>query len=638
MVNGGCRLRARRPGASMAAVRPLLASLAAIATLLVCPAAALAQQARPIQEGPEASGPERFLGAPATPQAVAAPQPPRHPFMAPNGRSVLHEDAYMTDTHFGPGPLGRDMSTLSTFLVSECASITFDSRDRLVSICVGLDRPTLSLFDPRTLERLASMPLPERQAGGSVNPFNDFSGGGYFYLDERDRAIFPTNDRHLYVVGQTPEPGFVLERDYDLNPVVPSNDRINSALPDYSGRIWFVTVGGLVGTLDPASGALHVERLLAEGITNSFSVDETGGVYVVSDAALYRFEAGPSGEPKVVWREAYDDSGIRKPGQSDAGSGTTPTLMGKEFVSITDNADPMNVVVYRRSATVAGSRVVCKQPVFEQGASATDNSLIGTERSMVVENNFGYSGPGATTQGGVTSPGIERVDIDRDGKGCHTVWKSGVRAPSVVPKLSLANGLVYTYTKEPREDDTDAWYLTALDFRTGRTVYSRLAGTGLGFNNNYAPITIGPDGTVYVGVLGGMARLADAVPPGSGSPPPGPPASGPRPGQRPLNLSIRLEGRKGRTSSGRSCFRSVTRARLAGSGVDRVQRAVFKVNGRPAGRDQRPPFRVPIEPRLLRFGRANVLAITGRSRGSAFVTFLEFRMCARTSRAPRFTG
>ncbi len=52
-----------------------------------------------------------------------------------------------------------------------------------------------------------------------------------------------------------------------------------------------------------------------------------------------------------------------------------------------------------------------------------------------------------------------------------------------------------------------AWYLTALDFRTGRTVYRRLAGTGFAFNNNYAPVTLGPDGTAYVGVLGGVVAL-----------------------------------------------------------------------------------------------------------------------------------
>jgi hypothetical protein len=40
-------------------------------------------------------------------------------------------------------------------------------------------------------------------------------------------------------------------------------------------------------------------------------------------------------------------------------------------------------------------------------------------------------------------------------------------------------------------------------------VFKQLAGFGLGFNNNYAPVTIGPDGTAYVGVLGGLVALRD---------------------------------------------------------------------------------------------------------------------------------
>lgn len=58
-----------------------------------------------------------------------------------------------------------------------------------------------------------------------------------------------------------------------------------------------------------------------------------------------------------------------------------------------------------------------------------------------------------------------------------------------------------------RQDNVDAWFLTALDFRSGRTVYRRLAGTGLGYNNNFAPVSIAPDGTAYVGVLGGIVEL-----------------------------------------------------------------------------------------------------------------------------------
>ena len=71
-------------------------------------------------------------------------------------------------------------------------------------------------------------------------------------------------------------------------------------------------------------------------------------MYIVSDAALYRFDAGADGTPAVTWREKYPNSGVQKPGQVSPGSGTTPTLMGSEYVAITDNADPMDVVVYKR--------------------------------------------------------------------------------------------------------------------------------------------------------------------------------------------------------------------------------------------------------------------------------------------------
>jgi outer membrane protein assembly factor BamB len=81
-----------------------------------------------------------------------------------------------------------------------------------------------------------------------------------------------------------------------------------------------------------------------------------------------------------------------------------------------------------------------------------------------------------------------------------------------VPKLSLGDGLVYTYTKPERDDSEDAWYLTAVDFRNGKTRWSRLAGVGLGFNNNYAPVTIAPNGTAYVGVLGGVTMFRDTPP------------------------------------------------------------------------------------------------------------------------------
>jgi hypothetical protein len=485
--------------------------LLVVAMLLVSGSSAAAETPpTPIPEGPERDDFPTFIGSPATPNPVSAPEPPRHPFMAPNGRSNIHNDAYMTDTYKVSGPLGHNMVRRSTYQQAECASLTFDRLNRIVAICVGLEGPRLAMFRARSLDLLATFPLPPRSPGGG-DPFTDFSGGGYFYLDNQDRAVIPTNNRHVWIVGETTSsagPGFALERDYDLSSTVPSGDKLFSVLPDWSGLIWFVSQGGIVGTIKPDDGRIKALPTNEE-ITNSFAVDETGGVYIVTDVALYRFDARPNGTPQMTWRRVYRNSGIKKPGQVDAGSGTTPTLMGSRYVAITDNADPMNIVVYRRAKQVAGSRLVCVQPVFQKGAGATDNSLIGTDRSMIVENNYGYSGPTATTDGRTTSPGLERVDIKEDLSGCRTVWRSSERAPSVVPKLSLANGLVYTYTKPEDPNGTDAWYFTAISFHKGTTVYKKLAGTGLGFNNHYAPVSIGPDGTAYVGALGGLVLLRD---------------------------------------------------------------------------------------------------------------------------------
>ena len=146
----------------------------ALAVALAAPAAASAQ--RPIPQG-STSAPA-FTGGPWTSQPVFAPLPPRHPFMAPNGSSNLHEDAYQSDASQRTGPLGRDMQVTSTFYAHECASVTFDAKGRLVTVCVGLDRPVLKLLDPRPLAEIASFDLPPRQPGGDPSStFTSFGGG-----------------------------------------------------------------------------------------------------------------------------------------------------------------------------------------------------------------------------------------------------------------------------------------------------------------------------------------------------------------------------------------------------------------------------------------------------------------------------
>jgi hypothetical protein len=449
------------------------------------------------------SGPA-FDGMAVTPRPIATPKTPEHPRMAPNGRSNIHVDAYQTDTNLIRGPVG-DTSTDSIFFAHECASITFDSKGRIVTICVGLDRPVLVLMDPVTLMPLASYELPPRQPGAKSNPFTDFSGGGYFYLDNRDRAIMPTTTRHVYVIAQTDAPGFKVVEDYDLNGAVAPDDKLISALPDWRGRLWFASTDGVVGWISPRSGKVH-SKDLGEPIGNSFAIDERGSVYIVTDDALYRLRA-KKGKVSEQWRRGYPNTGEVKSGQTQAGSGTTPTLLaGGRLVAITDNADPVNVLAFKRAIKPRGKRLVCKRPIFDEGTSSTDQSLIGTGRSIIAENNYGYS-IAATENGGTTEGGLQRIRIGKRLRTCRTIWRSEEIAPSVVPKVSARTGLVYTYTKPEGSAQEDPWYLTALDFRSGKTRWKRYAGDGLGFNNNYAPITIGPKGRIYLGVLGGMVAF-----------------------------------------------------------------------------------------------------------------------------------
>jgi hypothetical protein len=486
-------------------------ALVAASTLLLGGTAAAAAPVVPIPEGPAPQSPG-FVGHPATSHPMRAPKPPQHPFMAANPGNNIHDDAYMTDTYAGTGPMGADPAVSSTFYGGECASVTFDAQGRLETVCVSAASVTLRLLDPVTLEELASYDLPPRRTdpGGG---FNDFTGGGYFYLDQRDRAVVPTSTNHLFVVAQTPGPAFELARDYDLTGAIGTDDKIVSVIPDWKGRLVFVTKSGVVGAVQRASGDVRTVDL-GETIANSFAVDDDGGVYVVTARAMYRLDVSRTGRPQVTWREKYANTKVQKPGQVSAGSGTTPTVMGRKWVSITDNADPMQVVVYRRGAGVRGDRQVCSIPVFDKGSSATENSLVGAGRRIIVTNNYGYTGPTATSEGGVTTPGIERVDIDKDGRGCHHVWSNAKRrSPSSVPKLALGSGLFYTVTKDPVPQDPtgteDAWYLSAFDARSGKRVFGIRYGTGLGFNVNYAPVTIGPDRAAYVGTLGGLVRIAD---------------------------------------------------------------------------------------------------------------------------------
>ena len=71
----------------------------------------------------------------------------------------------------------------------------------------------------------------------------------------------------------------------------------------------------MTGTvLNPLAGQDGQPAVLNEAIGNSFAMDQSGGVYIVSTQALYRYQS-VGGTPTVTWRTTYDNTNTVKPGQ-----------------------------------------------------------------------------------------------------------------------------------------------------------------------------------------------------------------------------------------------------------------------------------------------------------------------------------
>jgi hypothetical protein len=469
---------------------------------------AAAQPAREIPRlGPQQDVPA-FVGRSAT----------EHPLDA-----LAAADPGANGTSAAGGPLGGPEQVGTAFLDAACGPVTFDRKGRAIAACSGGGQSALHLFHPTSLKSLAVLPLPPR------------TGAGGIHLDAADRVVIPTGDRQVWTVrqvqvvtiGQVRTSGsveFEKVAACDLSAVLPAGSRVVSAVPGDDGLLWFAASSGQVGTLRQEGCAIRTLRLTTpdgapEGVTRPVAIEPgQRSAFVVSDHALYRLEADGGGQPQIAWRQGYDRGIRQKPGKADAGAGTGPVLIGAQLVAITDNADPFeHLLVFQRSRT-AGGALVCSARPFDslpmhnagQGALSGFAWKDGQRASVLVSNRFGYRGPASNARGRTGFPGLSRIDIDIPRRICRPVWANEqISIPSGSVRLSLGNGLVYAYGKPQGPAAADSWYLTAVDFRTGDTVFRRLAGTGIGYADDRAGVALSPDGTAFIGVAGGLVRIGD---------------------------------------------------------------------------------------------------------------------------------
>lgn len=461
-------------------------------------------------------GPQVRQG-PGTPAPVAAEPPPQNEAMATFPFAGIHNDSAQTDLYLQALRTDPGQRSIRSFAAGGgCASLAWDSVGNLAAVCVS-DAVTAYILNSDTLDELASYRISERPV--SRDFLTDFGGGGYMYLNNRDEIVTPTLSRTVLVleqVGEAPTAGGGDDPDqqalielrpraeYDLSAALLPEEIPTSALPDSSGRIWFVGQKGTVGYIESTTGVVIARQWPGEDIENSFATGADDDVYVVSSTALRRLRAEPGGVA-VDWEVPYDAGDRRKPGQTSAASGTTPTLHGDGLVSIADNGETTHVDVFRQAD---GSRI-CHVPVFSEGSGATENSLVALGNDLLVENNYGYA-LFDVLGGHSTEPGLVRVQVDPSGGSCSIAWRNDeIRIPSVVSKASAASGLALTYTKDSNWWGGDRWWITAVGLGDGGIVWQRAVGSGSARNNHYAALYMGPRGGIYVGTVMGIL----AVPP-----------------------------------------------------------------------------------------------------------------------------
>ncbi|KAH6985341.1 hypothetical protein EDB80DRAFT_756520 [Ilyonectria destructans] len=467
---------------------------------------------------------------------------------------TYHRDAGNTRSEDYQGPLGVNPK-VESWSTAPPVPMYWDSKGRVTAgtMCREATACIVSL-DPDTFEVKATYPEP-----GGPSELDMIS---MVYLQILgDHITVPTSDRHIIDVERIDEgqkTSFVKRRDIDLSTVTEENSRLISSAYDGEGNLWFTT-GGFVGAGFPTSdtavvgyvdpkGKVHSIKLPNTRVENNFAISGTD-VYLITGPAgtadetnatayFYSFQPGADGVEIVMVVPYEAGDGVKKGGIS-RGSGSTPSLLGHKYVAYTDNAnDQVNLhIVPQMPAGKNGTKPICSVPLFEPGFSANENCAVshwdGDSTYSVILGNFFNGVPlptledppfgdgtdldPATINGPFNNisqmaPGLIRVDFNEKTGSCTTRWYNKNIRSTVTPILSTKTGLLYMPVQDYdlARKGTYVYYMTAIDFKTGKETWKIRMGAGGSFSNNFQAPMLTADGGVGQHVVGGFVKVKDA--------------------------------------------------------------------------------------------------------------------------------
>ncbi len=302
----------------------------------------------------------------------------------------------------------------------------------------------------------------------------------------------------------------------------------------YDGFIAMATSAGLLVVV---SRDFHFHTALSMGVnqsvSNSIAIDEEGGIYVLTNKQLHRVQWNGV-QLAHLWSTTYESGPDEPlPGRLGTGSGSTPTLMGKQdgdkFVVFTDGGELMNLVLVWRDAIPddwqpigegKDRRIAAEFPITfgieEATRSVSEQSvLVRGYSAMVVDNHYSLDtsdwldGPnaGAITvlfsNLGFNAPyGVEKMSWNRQTQQVESDWANQESCPNGIPTMSVASNIAYCWGQRNAK-----WTLLGFDWDTGETVVEVPMGYGVRYNSTYAATQIGHDGQILSGTLLGLIRI-----------------------------------------------------------------------------------------------------------------------------------
>jgi outer membrane protein assembly factor BamB len=471
---------------------------------------------------------------------------PQHPHLADNNWNSGHQDSYCSDSVGLTGPTSSSLRMIKQPNPFGFVPVMACNRaNQMIGTAVDMFLPPAE----RVYELVVFDPDLTILAHRTVSRFMRSFAGGYFYLNSDDNAVVidtVTNKIVCYPTANVAQgdPLDPLWSSADIVETVTGSATGNSlyaALPDWDdpALIWvlldgqYELAGHLIGLEAPAYIAMVRITLDAneqDGATtelvdamplpgqwnnNTFAVDESG-CYVVTNGVnaegagdfgflhALRYDAA-SESIDVRWSYSYRNSGMFKPGHTNIGSGTTPTIMidpdGRKLVAMTDNANPyLNAFVLEADT----GRLVGEVPIFSKMRGANEASVIGVGNRLVAPNNFGHTPP-QRIQTVPNEGGLVMIEVPGEGQSLDSdvVWEDTRIATLGMNMLARESGIIFAHTADWHDDVASVQgpmlYLSAIDAWDGRVIWRLPIGRGPAHIKDYGGQYFDRNGNVYLG-------------------------------------------------------------------------------------------------------------------------------------------